>query len=129
MSKLAHSHQPTMDELDRKRAIENGDEDLLPQSTPGPWHLLDIEGKEAHVFAADNYQVADCESYKRSSAECLANAKLIAAMPDLLALAIKTSELVNCGDGILSAEGRCNELLCEIIRMVPASIIAKATKA
>lgn len=31
MSKLAHSHQPTMDEIDRRRAIENGDEDLLPK--------------------------------------------------------------------------------------------------
>lgn len=33
MSKLAHTHQPTMDALDRKRAIENGDEDLLPRCT------------------------------------------------------------------------------------------------
>lgn len=31
MSKLAHSHQPTMDEIDRKRAIETGNEDLLPE--------------------------------------------------------------------------------------------------
>ena len=32
MSKLAHSHQPTMDELDYQRAIENGDEDCIPIS-------------------------------------------------------------------------------------------------
>lgn len=30
MSKLAHSHQPTMDEIDRKRAIRDGNEDLIP---------------------------------------------------------------------------------------------------
>lgn len=30
MSKLAHSHQPTMDEIDRLRAVKNGDEDCLP---------------------------------------------------------------------------------------------------
>lgn len=29
MSKLSHSNQATMDELERQRAIENGDEDLL----------------------------------------------------------------------------------------------------
>ena len=29
MSKFAHSLQPTMDELDRLRAMENGDEDML----------------------------------------------------------------------------------------------------
>lgn len=29
MSKLAHSNQETMDEIERKRAIENGDEDCL----------------------------------------------------------------------------------------------------
>lgn len=30
MSKLAHSHQPTMDEIDRLRAIAEGNEDLVP---------------------------------------------------------------------------------------------------
>ena len=29
MSKLAHSHESTMEELDHQRALENGDEDLL----------------------------------------------------------------------------------------------------
>lgn len=53
--------------------------------TPGPWHLLDIKGKEAHVFAGDKYQVADCEHYKRSNAECLANATLVTAAPTMLA--------------------------------------------
>lgn len=55
----------------------------VEKHTRGPWHQLDIEGKEAHVFGADKYQVADCESYKRSSEECLANAALIAAAPDM----------------------------------------------
>jgi hypothetical protein len=32
MSKLAHSHQPTMDEIDIARAIENGDDDLLTRA-------------------------------------------------------------------------------------------------
>ena len=31
MSKLAHSHQPTMDLLDIQRAVEEGSEDLLPK--------------------------------------------------------------------------------------------------
>lgn len=29
MSKLAHSNQPTMDEIDRRRAIEDGNDDLI----------------------------------------------------------------------------------------------------
>lgn len=32
MSKLAHSHQPTMDEIDRKRAMRDGNEDLIPMT-------------------------------------------------------------------------------------------------
>jgi len=32
MSKLAHSNQETMDEIDYRAAIENGDEDLIPAS-------------------------------------------------------------------------------------------------
>jgi hypothetical protein len=41
MSKLAHSHQPTMDELDRRRAIEDGNEDLLPPISPALQRELD----------------------------------------------------------------------------------------
>lgn len=32
MSKLAHSNQETMDEIERRAAIENGNEDLIEQS-------------------------------------------------------------------------------------------------
>jgi hypothetical protein len=34
MSKLAHSDEKTMDELDRQRAIADGNEDLLPTALP-----------------------------------------------------------------------------------------------
>lgn len=45
MSKLAHSHQPTMDEIDRKRAIRDGNEDLIPAGhrAPRPLPYLDNE--------------------------------------------------------------------------------------
>lgn len=40
MSKMSHSHQPTMDEIDRKRAIEDGNEDLIPRE---PMTAIEIE--------------------------------------------------------------------------------------
>ena len=36
MSKLAHSHQPTIDLLDIQRAVQEGNEDLLPDHISVP---------------------------------------------------------------------------------------------
>ena len=54
------------------------------KSTPGPWHVpKDIPGPR--VFGSDGWLVADCCGIcHRSVAEEKANARLIAAAPDLL---------------------------------------------
>lgn len=38
MSKLAHSNQQTMDEIDLRHAIETGNEDLIPMQKREGWH-------------------------------------------------------------------------------------------
>lgn len=42
---------------------------------------------------------------------------------ELFELGVKVDELVNCPEGRLMAEGKPNDLLCEIIRMVPSRIV------
>ena len=49
--------------------------------TPGPWKVL-VENH--HIYAKDSYPVASATSHRKSE-ERLANARLIAAAPDLLA--------------------------------------------
>lgn len=50
MSKLAHSNQETMDEMDVERAIENGDVDLLPKLER---YWLDLRSKCLHLHPID----------------------------------------------------------------------------
>lgn len=40
VSKLTHSNQETMDQLDHQRAIADGNEDLLAFSPPPPWEAI-----------------------------------------------------------------------------------------
>ncbi len=71
--------------------------------TPGPWHTG--TGKaEIIVYATDGYAVADAKVYhgRHAEGEAEANARLIAAAPDLLA-ALKLAkdritELANARD-------------------------------
>lgn len=53
--------------------------------SPGPWYT-DHEHEYIMVFGADKTAVADCASYYASpyQAVCEANARLIAAAPELL---------------------------------------------
>lgn len=61
------------------------------QHTPGPWAMPDSgQGRISKVGANGGWggmiATADCGDYARSRAEGLANARLIAAAPDLLEL-------------------------------------------
>jgi hypothetical protein len=56
--------------------------------TPGPWHVRSSEGQQSHVvYAADNYAIANATTYHgQHPLHCAeANARLIAAAPELLA--------------------------------------------
>lgn len=48
------------------------------------------------------------------------------AVPEMFAFLKKAQELLTCDEGMLRADGKCLELLGELILMVPANIIAKA---
>lgn len=84
--------------------------------TPGPWHIGDTNTNfSPKVYGADGYMTADCSRIqKRTDAEEQANARLIAAAPDLLAalksvVAIadrKTVEFDNARAAIAAAEGK-----------------------
>lgn len=69
----------------------------MAEHTPGPWSLGPTAGigqrGQLYIVDADGVRVADCEAEKiserrfaRSMAEDAANARLIAAAPDLLAV-------------------------------------------
>jgi hypothetical protein len=57
--------------------------------TPGPWHLQGIDGQGAHYIHASNgaeyTPVAVCPVGLLDSGEQMANSRLIAAAPELLA--------------------------------------------
>ena len=62
---------------------------MTTKHTPGPWHVGGLQGtgRAAIVYSPDGYSICDCKSYhgKREWSEMEANARLIAAAPDLLA--------------------------------------------
>ena len=68
-----------------------------------------------------------CEPLGSTPAEAEANGRMIASVGDLFAVTQKVNELINCPDGVLKAEGKCVELLADLIRMCPEKIIKDAT--
>lgn len=67
---------------DEEMAQEN--ERLLAQHTPGPWHAMPFNGGET-IYAHDNHRVAECLATGKHGEKHEANARLIAAAPELLA--------------------------------------------
>jgi hypothetical protein len=69
--------------------------------TLGPWHIGMHPGPI--IYGADSSQVADCRGDLLGKDESLANLRLIAAAPDLLAaldqLELLASEALGVGDG------------------------------
>ena len=66
----------------------------MSNSTPGPWH---VSADQPIVFDANKHVVADCYEHEHSLfAERYANARLVAAAPDLLAAC---TALVRDNDG------------------------------
>jgi hypothetical protein len=61
----------------------------MNKHTPGPWHFnADLSAHDTRlVYGLDGALVADCgRIYKRTLEEATANARLIAAAPDMLEL-------------------------------------------
>lgn len=56
--------------------------------TPGPWKAIAYQGHAATSIISDHaeqtIQIAECSGFGRHSNECLADARLIAAAPDLV---------------------------------------------
>jgi hypothetical protein len=66
------------------------------QHTPGPWHIG--ESNPWLVYAPDGYAVADTRTYHGRHADTKADARLIAASPELLAALIEATEcLIDSG--------------------------------
>ena len=62
------------------------DELNMDKHTPGPWTIVgDTDAAEAYVCGLDGCEVAQLVDTVHPPAERLANARLIAAAPDLLA--------------------------------------------
>ncbi len=62
--------------------------------TPGRWHVGQIRGQFQAVYGRLGEQVADCGNYSIPDKEGEANARLIAAAPELLAVLIECEVLV-----------------------------------
>lgn len=56
----------------------------MSKHTPGPWHHTTMLHGVQGIYGPDRYMVADAGNTRRSVAEQVANARLIAAAPELL---------------------------------------------
>lgn len=61
---------------------------MSAQHTPGPWEAVEWKCHAATSVVVERdgqvVQIAECSGFGRMSDECLADARLIAAAPDLL---------------------------------------------
>ena len=84
---------------------------MITQHTPGPWRAGSIRGDLVDcIYSADSIRVATIETWigPKESAESEANARLIAAAPDLLAALQRAyvdiaTRKVRKGDGAILA--------------------------
>ncbi len=96
--------------------------------TPGPWFAWDSP-RAWYVFADEgdnpsNVPVADCTgTQERSRAECEANARLMAAAPDMLdALKAALENLSECDDR--KRQWACDEVEAAIAKATVAEKVA-----
>lgn len=74
-----------------------------PKHTPGPWRVTLPD--ECIVTNDDGHEVADCSMwYEDLPAVCAANARLIAAAPDMLAALKAIIDADERGQGVRFAE-------------------------
>ena len=80
--------------------------------TPGPWHIgVRQPNSDKFIYGKDGTEVANCDRLTNFAHENEANARLIAAAPDLLELVRRMGAHIadQCGEGLvhpLAAEAR-----------------------
>lgn len=98
------------------------------QHTPGPWHIGRRSGA-SYIYGPLGEEVAGPSTFTSGHDETLANARLIAAAPDLLA-ALESAHraLVTCNSchGIGTLPSESERLEIESATLVARSAIAKA---
>lgn len=87
--------------------------------TPGPWRLLDNAILSDHINYAGNFIVTELSH--RADAEHSANARLIAAAPELLA-ALKDAESAMRGAGNVKGDRNAEDAFAAVQLRVSAAI-------
>lgn len=76
----------------------------MSQHTPGPWKAASWQCHAETSVMAGSQQVAECSGLGRHSDDCLADARLIAAAPELLEAAQRLSAWIEVLLHTLDAE-------------------------
>lgn len=84
--------------------------------TPGPWRAVEWTCHDAtSVLAGDRQQIAECSGFGRDTREsAIADARLIAAAPELLAVAQLLVQ-ANCPEAVAFATQRAHAAICKAI--------------
>jgi hypothetical protein len=97
-----------------------------PTHTPGPWYPVTLDASPDHAWAIDSelVEIARLSEWPDNQTEAEANARLIAAAPDLLA----ALESLAVGLSPASVEIQRENLadLCRVCREIAESAISKA---
>lgn len=94
--------------------------------TPGPWKVNDIEGIVYFEDKPNGEEPGIChtqttEMYSLSPDQAAANAKLIAAAPDLLAVLLEAQELLD-SVAFVSQEGDTDDILKKISKVIAKAV-------
>jgi hypothetical protein len=102
---------------------------MSAKHTPGPWHVGGIGVvRDAVVYSADKFAVCNCIVYHRhhgGEEEMRANARLIAAAPELLSFAKEAAEVLDYYAQFKYANGKPDPAIVSLINQAEA-VIAKA---
>ena len=111
-------------------AIERGEKQAIvgkpvTQHTPGPWDNM-ADGTSVKAFNSGvTICETECGSQVASYYERQANARLIAAAPELLAVASDCEQIAMAyGEGDKNA----HDMMLELMKLFPSAAIAKATR-
>lgn len=108
-------------------SYSNPNPKLNMKHSPFPWRYEETQGQVLGRHKSEPMEQVICEPMGDCENQAIANGRMLGQVGNMFEIVSKLTGLINCPDGQIKVEGKCVELLAEIIRLCPERVITDAT--